>query len=122
MANTWTALHTFWNSFSLTAYDENTVPDDAQMPYITYEAQTSGLGDVLLLSGSLWYKSTSWAQISNKAEAISDIIGGGMGIPYDNGRLWVTKAIQFANRMSEPDDDSVRRIVLRINAEFQTAN
>ena len=29
-------LHSFWSSFGLTAYDENSVPDDAVLPYITY--------------------------------------------------------------------------------------
>ena len=30
------AIHFFWSQFGLPAYDENSVPDDAQMPYITY--------------------------------------------------------------------------------------
>ena len=33
------ALHSFWSGFGLTAYDENTVPDGAQLPYITYEVE-----------------------------------------------------------------------------------
>ena len=30
------AIHGFWSSFGITAYDENSVPDDAELPYITY--------------------------------------------------------------------------------------
>ena len=34
------AIYQFWNSFGLTAYEENTVPDDAAFPYITYQLVT----------------------------------------------------------------------------------
>ena len=119
MADKWTALHTFFNGFGITAYDENTVPESAEMPYITYEAQTASLDEVLLLSASIWYRSNSWADISQKAEEISEAIGGGHGVSYDSGRLWVTKSAPFATRMSEPSDEKIRRIVLQITAEFQ---
>ena len=116
--NQWTALNSFWNSFGIPAYDENTVPDDAQMPYITYEASVSGFGDEIIQSGNIYYRSTSWQGISEKAKQISDYIGGGVGIPYDNGRLWITKNSPFAQRLSEPDDDFVRRILLQVKSEF----
>ena len=119
MADKWTALHTFFNGFGITAYDENTVPDEAQTPYITYEAQTASLDEKLMLTASLWYRSTSWSGISQKAESIGDIIGGGYGVPYDGGRLWITKSAPFATRMNEPSDEQIRRIVLQIIAEFQ---
>ena len=119
MADKWTALNTFFNSFGITAYDENTVPEEAQMPYVTYEAQTASLGETILLSASLWYKSNSWTEISLKAEQISEAIGGGYGVSYDSGRLWITKSAPFATRMNEPSDEKIRRIVLQITAEFQ---
>ena len=34
------AMYQFWNSFGLTAYEENTVKDDASFPYITYQLVT----------------------------------------------------------------------------------
>ena len=119
MADKWSALNTLWNGFGLKAYDENTVPEDAKMPYITYEASTAGLDEKVFLSASLWYKSNSWAEISRKSEEISDQIGGGIGVMYDNGRLWVTKASPFAMRLEEPSDSLIRRIVLQIGAEYQ---
>ena len=61
------ALHKFWSSFNLVAYDENTVPDDAQLPYITYEASKDFFGATLAQSVSLWYYSQSWAAITEKA-------------------------------------------------------
>ena len=34
------AIYQFWNSFGLAAYEENSVPDDATFPYITYQLVT----------------------------------------------------------------------------------
>lgn len=119
MASEWTAIDTFWNSFSIPAYDENTVPDDAVMPYITYEAAIGGMDFKVPLNAHIYYRTTSWQAISDKAQSISDYIEGGAGVPYDNGRMWVTKRTPFAQRMEDPDDDNVRRILIQVEAEFQ---
>lgn len=115
----WQALQTFWSSFGLKAYDENTVSASAVMPYITYEAATGAIEDNVLLAASLWYRSTSWADISKKADEIAREIGlGGAVVPYDGGALWIKKGAPFSQRMSEPNDDGVRRMYLNIQAEF----
>ena len=115
------AIHQFWSGFDLTAYDENTVPDDVQIPYITYSVRTDSLGNVLMLSGSLWYRSPSWAEISQKAEQISKYVANMAPIKIDGGYLWIMKGTPFAQRMSDPGDDMVRRIYINIIAEFLTA-
>jgi hypothetical protein len=115
------ALDSFWNSFQIPAYDEITVPDDASMPYITYEVSTAGLSEDVLLSASLWYQGMSWKAISEKKEEISAYIGGGVGQAYTGGRLWIRKSTPFAQRMGEPDDKTVRRILIQIQAEYQSA-
>ena len=119
MVDKWVALNTFWNSFGLKAYDAYTVPDDAQMPYITYEASIGDFDDKISLFASLWYYSTSWVDIDAKSESISALIGGGIGVPYDGGRLWVTKGTPFAQRMDEPGSDYTRRMLMSIEVEFQ---
>lgn len=118
MSDKWTAQNTFWNGFGLTAYDAYTVPDDADMPYITYEAMTAGFDEKTAVSASLWYESTSWSAISAKAAEIEDLIGSGMGVEYDGGRLWVTKETPFAQRLNDPSNDRIRRIVLQVAIEF----
>ena len=118
----WQALQSFWAGYGIPAYDENSVFSGASaptMPYITYEAATGSIDSDTLLSASLWYRSTSWAQISQKADEIADEIGtGGKIVPYDGGALWVKRGQPFAQRMSEPSDDAVRRIYLNIQIEF----
>lgn len=116
------ALNTFWNSFGLTAYDENTVPDNATLPHITYEAAEGSFGDQISLTASIWYRSRSWADATVKAEAIASDIGlGGKLISFDNGRIWIKRGTPFSQRMSDPDS-SIRRISLNIEAEFISAN
>ena len=67
------ALTKFWESFGLTAYDENSVPSGENKPtypYITYNVVTGSFGSNLALTASLWYKSSSWEAITNKADEI----------------------------------------------------
>lgn len=118
------ALQDFWSGFGLPAYDENTVPDEAIMPYVTYNVATDSFERVLPLSGSLWYKSTSWAEISQKADEIAEAIAGRDGYylrEIDGGYLWIVKGTPFAQRMREENDSNIRRIYINVTAEFLTA-
>lgn len=123
--NKWQAINEFWNSFDIPAYDQNTVytgENSPQPPYITYEAQTGGIGQVLTLTASIWYRSSSWKEISQKADEIAESIGVGYGImDVDGGYLWIVRGQPFAQRMSDPEDDMIRRIYVIVNAEFLTA-
>lgn len=113
------ALYSFYSGFGLPAYDENTVPDEATLPYITYQVATSDFDNDVMLSASLWYRSTSWVPIRNKAIEIENYIGrGGVFLPFDGGAVWLRRGSPFAQRMGEPSDDSVRRILLNLTAEY----
>lgn len=118
-------LHTFWSSFGLVAYDEVSAYDERlQLPdnFITYEVQTANIGDSVALTASLWYRSTSWAEITEKANEIAEEIGyGGKVIQIDGGYMWVKLRSPFAQRMAVDSDDSVRRIILNITADYLTA-
>jgi len=117
------AIQSFWASFGLPAYDSTTVPDDAQMPYITYSVATDSLDNVVNLSASVWYRSTSWADISQKAEEIAKSIIEMQPptIKFDGGRLYIAKGTPFAQRMTDPSDDVIRRMYLNIQAEYFSA-
>lgn len=116
------AIYNFWSSFGLTAYDETVIPDNAKMPYITYSVSTGNIGDVVSMTASLWYRSTSWADITKLKNRIAEYIGvGGKSIPIEGGYMWVTRGAPFAQRMGD-EDGQVRRIYLQIHTEFLTAN
>ena len=118
------AIHNFWSSFGLPAYDENTVPDDAPERYITYNVSTDSIGNVVNLYGNIWdLDTTSWEFVSQKAEQIAEFIETKYPISYgiENGRLYLSKGTPFAQRMGDPSSDRVRRMYINIQAEFLTA-
>lgn len=117
------ALHSFWSSFGLYAYDENTVPtgnDKPNYPYITYDAAIADFGQPVALSGSLWYYGTSWSQITTKMTEIEDRIRrGGQMIPCDGGGIWIKQGTPFAQRVND-SNDMIRRIFMNIEVEYIT--
>ena len=116
------AIQKFWESFNIPAYDETTVPDDAPFPYITYQVHTSSLDGLCITNASIWYRSYSWKEISEKTEEISKAIAqmNPPSVKIDGGRLFITKGVPFAQRMREESDDTIRRMLLNVNYEFLT--
>ena len=120
--DSWQAQDAFWNSFGIPAFEESTVPEDAELPYITYSAEYGFFEIETQLTASIWYKGMSWRDISKKATEIRDRIVSlqGSAIKVDGGymRLYIT-TVPFAQRMAD-EDATVRRIVVTIGAEFMT--
>ena len=117
------AIYQFWNSFGLTAYEENTVPHDADFPYITYQLVTDSFDREIPLTASLWYRSESWTGINAKTEEISQKISrGGKIIACDDGAIWLKRGQPFAQNMRDESDDLIKRKYLNITAEFMTAD
>lgn len=114
------ALNSFWNGFGLTAYDESTVPDNAPLPYITYSAGEDDFNHPVSLTASIWYRSKTWVDITNKLDQISEWISrGGIMVAYDQGAMLIRKGTPFAQRVKD-EDDSIRRIYMNIEVEFMS--
>lgn len=120
------ALYNFWSMFGLPAYEENTVPtgeDGAEFPYITYQVVTDSFGNDVALTGSVWYRSTSWKEANAKAQEISNILSrGGVTIACDGGIIWLRRGVPFAQSMGDDSDDLIKRKYINLVAEFMTAN
>ena len=117
------AIYQFWNSFGLTAYEENSVPDDATFPYITYQLVTDRFDREIPIAASIWYRSESWTGINAKTEEISQKISrGGKIISCDGGAIWLKRGQPFAQSMGDESDDLIKRKFLNITAEFMTAD
>ena len=117
------AIYQFWNSFGLTAYEENTGPNDAAFPYITYQLVTDSFDREVPVTASLWYRSESWTAINAKTEEISQKISrGGKVIPCDGGAIWLKRGQPFAQSMGDESDNLIKRKYLNITAEFMTAD
>ena len=120
------ALYNFWSMFGLPAYEENSVPtgeDGAEFPYITYQVVTDSFGNDVALTGSVWYRSTSWKEANAKAQEISNVLSrGGVTIACDGGIIWLRRGVPFAQSMGDDSDDLIKRKYINLVAEFMTAN
>ena len=114
------ALHQFWSQFEVPAYDQNTVPDDAAYPRITYEVITDNINAPHVLGASIWGKGKSWQEVTGILHRIENTLGyGGQTVSFDGGMVWISRGSPFSQRMSDTDD-SIRRIVINIQAEYIT--
>lgn len=120
------ALHSFWSSFGLTAYEENSVPsgeNKPDLPYITYSVSTDSFGNDVALSANLWYRGTSWSAVNSKTSEVSKkITADGILLKCDEGCIWIKRGTPFAQDMSDPMDDLIKRKYINITVEFLTAD
>ena len=117
-AQTW---NDFLSSFGLPVYDENTVPEDASIPRMTFSWAESEMDAPVALSASLWYRSKGWKGITLMAEGIYNEVGyAGKVLPMVDGYLWVKRGSPFSQRVSDPDD-GIRRILINFTVEFLRA-
>lgn len=111
------AINSFWSGFGIPAYDENTVPIGAELPYITYEYIDSD--DTAYMTASLWFGGMSWAEITEKTDFIGAVLAnGGVMKHYDGGCAWIRKGTPFAQRMASDSGDHIRRVTLNISVDY----
>lgn len=114
-------LNSFYKSFGIPAYAKTSVPDNATMPYITYDVlESSFLNGNVSQTVQIWYKTTSEAGPSAKAKEIGDAIGeGGRLLPCEEGYVWLRKGSPFCiNAIGE--DNSIKLRQLNVTIEFLT--
>jgi hypothetical protein len=117
------AIYQFWSGFGLTAYEENTVPEDAAFPYVTYQLVTDSFDREVAATASLWYRGESWTAINAKTEEIAQHIGlGGKLIKCDRARIWIKRGQTYAQNMGDESDDLIKRKYLNVNIEYFTAH
>ena len=116
--NALSALNTFWNSFEVPAYEVATIPEDVEMPYITYEGSVDNFGNEIATNVNLYYKGKSWKAITQKLDEIDDAISDGVYVNFGNKKsLLIRKANPFAQPVPE-DDEQVRRYILNLTYEY----
>ncbi len=108
------ALHQFWNSFGVNAYDENTVPEDAPYPRITYEVVFGNFDSDSISSVDIWDYGRFWDGVTDIKDLIMERIGedcGGGDIRYDGGKITLY-AEQW--RRTPDDNPEIRHITINI--------
>ena len=102
--NKYEALCNFYSGFGIPAYEENSVPEKAKMPYITYEAITSGFDSQnVALSFQIFFKSESLMKIDTLTDKLSDALRGHVKLKCDEGYIILYRGEPFAQNVSTGD-------------------
>lgn len=127
------AYNSFWRRFGVLAFEENSVPDDetiqklidsgvadSKFPYITYQVLLDNLGNPVFPTASIYDKSTSWETADLLSNEIMREITNMNAIRLDEGYMYITTGTPFAQHRDEPEDSSIKRIILNLGIEFLT--
>lgn len=97
------ALSNFWNSFSIPAYVEDIVPDNATFPYITYTVAEPDWNESANIQARVWYQDRSLVSINAKVTEIKQAIGEGKSIKTETGFITIYRDVNFSQH--QPYDD-----------------
>jgi len=97
------ALYNFWSSFGLPACVEGYVPDDWQLPYITYSLVRPEWRSQATHYARIWYRDSAYTGITDIIKSIESRIDGGVTIPVGDGFIAIFKDSQFVQFI--PDED-----------------
>lgn len=124
------ALFRFFNNVipGVTAYPETAVPskdagddEDAQFPYLTYQAGYSALDEgEVSIPVNLWYHTENETPPNNAVQILSGAIGrDGYKLPCDGGYIWLKRGRPFAQPV-DTGDNRIKRRYVNLVAEFLT--
>lgn len=129
------ALYQFFNGFGLRGYPATAVPTyedlvadgvikdgESQFPYLTYTPVFDSWGNPVSLTVNLWYRTTSEAEPSAKAQELADALGGGKYITCDGGALLLHRGSPWCQSLTDNTDPRIKRRYINITAEYLTLN
>ena len=97
------ALKTFVSSFGLPAYTSQTVPKDVSLPYLTYPLTEPEWNQKATFYIQGWFRSTSNAELTEKADQILREIGTGITINTESGYLVIYPESPLVQLMTDGD-------------------
>ena len=120
MTETAKALYRLWSSFGIPAYPEYHVPDDATLPYITYEVGSPHWKGQTSHHARVWYRDMSYTAINAKLDEISTEIGDGLTVKTDNGMIAIFKDDAFIQFQPYEDETEVKVAYLSLILQAYT--
>lgn len=112
------ALKTFFGGFGLPAYTVESVPEDVELPYITYSLPQPEWNQKASLYAQVWDRSRQNTTILRVADEITAEIGQGIKIPLESGYLVIWPETPLIQLITDGDFRSAY-INLSINV-YQT--
>lgn len=102
------ALNTFFSGFGLDAYQEDSVPDDAALPYITFSLSVPEWNQKASNYARVWARTRSNTWLIQKADQITAAIGEMKSISYEGGYLVIWPETPLTQILVDGDDKSIR--------------
>lgn len=115
MRNAVRALHTYLSSFGLSAYAEDTVPDTAQLPYLTYRLVDPEWHQKASFFVRVWARSTSNTVVLEKADEITGDIGEGKWLPFEGGLLMIWPESPKVQIVVDSNDRNLRYAYINLS-------
>ena len=117
------ALQSFFDGI-MTSYAASAVPDNATLPYLTYDFITSAWdGGEVGLTVNMWFRTTSEKEPNAAVDKLSNAIGlGGVQIPCDDGMIWLKRGSPWAQSLTDETDKTIKRRYINVTAEYLTMN
>ena len=103
MIDTARALYLFWHSFGIPAYTTMTVPDDAELPYITYSLVETEPTENASHYAQVFYRATDNVGLMEKVDAIKEAIGTGKLLRTDSGYVMIRPSTPYVQLMTDQD-------------------
>lgn len=115
------ALQSWLERFGLPVYAAQAVPEDAELPYMTYDFVSGAWGDgEQALTVNTWRRTTSEAKANADVDAIAEVLGlGGEIVPCKGGGFWIKRGEPFA-QAADSDAQGVKRRYINLVIEYLT--
>ena len=97
------ALHEFVGGFGLPAYTNMSVPKDVKTPYLTYPLTQPEWSQKASFYIQGWFRTTSNAELTAKADEILRAIGTGIKIDLDVGYLVIYPETPYVQMLVDGD-------------------
>lgn len=109
-------LHAFYSGFSIPAYAEDSVPDDAKLPYITYTVPQSDVFSSVTHQARVWYATDKGAPSNVEVNAkVDEVLAAiGQGVKLKAGRGFVCIYPGNPKAQPQPADDATRIVYLNL--------
>ena len=117
------ALQSFFDGI-MPSYASSSVPDNAPLPYLTYDFITSAWdGGEVGLTVNMWFRTTSEKEPNAAVDKLSKAIGlGGVQLPCDDGVIWLKRGSPWAQSLTDETDKTIKRRYINVTAEYLTLN
>lgn len=123
MRNTAATLKTFFGGFGIPAYSETSVPNDVQLPYITYPIKEPEWRKPTSFYIVLWCRTKGYADALTKADQILAAIGEGISLEANGGWVVIRPDNPLVQEMKDDDNDTKALYInLQLNAFRKAGN